>query len=159
MKIFFKFQWRYEMALKHARIVTVKFGLIIEAKSDHIGDASLIGLSCESGNFTGCKLPESIDTVPIGCEGVVIFSIDSNTCGCNPERSKRSTTFAGWTKYYNDDDNPSGTGDHEHYSLKQKEWYYRGKASKTFKAFGKDGTAYDKCERKAISARSKSTQV
>ena len=135
--------------------------LIIESKSDHIGDSSLIGLSCESGDFSGCKLPESIETIPIGCEGVWIFSIDGNTCGsnCNSKRSKRSTTFGGWTPYYNNDDDPSGTGDHEHYFIGHKDWYYRNGNKKRFKAFGKDGTAYDKCQRTALLARQKNTHV
>ena len=134
--------------------------------SDHIGDASLIGLECESGDFSDCELPKSIEPIPIGCEGVLIFSQDSNTCGSNcnskkPKRSNRETssTFGGWTPYYNNDDNPDdGTGDHEHYFY-FRNWSYRGGNAKKRIAYGKDGQAYRNCKRTAIYVREQYTHV
>ena len=140
---------------------------IIEVKSDNIGDPSLIGLSCESGDFSDCELPKSNDHIPIGCKGVLMFSTDSNTYGsnCNPKRSKRSnhgnqlpisSSFGGWTPYYNNDDDPSGTGDHEHYFyFRNKDWYYRGQNAKKMIVYGQDGQAYKNCKRTAIFVRKK----
>ena len=143
--------------------------LIIEAKSDNIGDPSLIGLFCESGDFSDCELLKSNDPIPIGCEGVLMFSTDSNTCGsnCNSTRSKRSNhendsptppSFGGWTPYYNDDDDPSGTGDHEHYFY-FRNWTYRGGNAEKKIVYGKDGQAYKNCDRTAIYVRERSTHV
>ena len=100
-----------------------------------------------------------------------MFSTDSNTCGsnCNSKRSKRSnlengsptpSSFGGWTPYYNDDDDPSGTGDHEHYFyFRNQSWNYRGGNAKKKIVYGKDGHAYRNCDRTAIFVREKNTQV
>ena len=124
-------------------------------------------MSCESGDFSDCELPKSNDPIPIGCEGVLMFSTDSNTCGsnCNSKRSKRSnldspSSFGGWTPYYNDDDDPSGTGDHEHYFyFRNQDWNYRGGNAKKKIVYGKDGSAYSNCNRTAIFVREKNTHV
>ena len=143
--------------------------LVIEVKSEVIGDASLIGLQCESGDFSDCELPKSIEPIPIGCEGVLIFSTDgNNTCGsnCNSKKSKRnsretSSKFGGWTPYYNNDDDPDdGTGDHEHYFyFRGEDWSYRGNNAKTRSVYGKDGQAYRNCNRTAIYVRERETHV
>ena len=52
-----------------------------EFQSYEIGDASLIGLTCESGNFSDCDLTEPAELIPLGCESVLIFSDRNNTCG------------------------------------------------------------------------------
>ena len=91
-----------------------------------------------------------------------MFEPDSQkTCGskCNSKRSKRSTTFGGWTPYYNNDDNPiSGTGDHEH-PFYFRDWSYRGNDAKKMHVYGKDGQAYKNCKKTAILAREKETHV
>ena len=145
--------------------------LIIEVKSDHIGSPGLVGLTCESGEFSGCEPPKSNDPTPIGCEGVLMFAQDNQTCGCNSKRSKRSnlennspspSTFRGWTPYYKNDDKPSGTGDHEHYLYfrnGEKDWSYQGGIAKISTVYGIDGQAYNNCKRIGIFARTKETHV
>ena len=156
-------------------MVSFSFGyesrLIIEVKSDHIGAPGLIGLTCESGEFSGCEPPKSNDPIPIGCEGVLMFAPDSQTCGCNSKRSKRSnlednspsrSTFRGWTPYYANDDQPSGTGDHENYFYfrgGEKDWSYRGGEAAISTVYGIDGQAYNNCTSKGIYARTRETHV
>ena len=131
---------------------------INELKSNHLGDAGLIGLECETGDFSDCELPESEDDIPIGCAGVFMFSSTNNSCGskCETTRAKRNTEesdsegsskFSGWTTFYNNDDDPSGTGDHEHYS------HYRNSKRDKLKVYGKDGTEFTSCKKIAIYVR------
>ena len=131
-------------------------------KSDDLGDPSLIGLSCESGEFADCDLKEEFEPAPFGCEGVLMFSDNQSTCGslCDSKRRKRRTSGReGWTKSYISTDTPDGTGDHEHYF-----YYYGNKKGKTFesarqklKVYDSNGVAYEDCEKKAIYVRERET--
>ena len=124
-----------------------------EFKSNDIGDPALIGLSCESGHdISDCNLDEEHEPVPIGCEGVLIFSDVESTCGsmCESERSKRSEFGRkGWTKSYMNTDKPTGTGDHEHYFH-----YLKNSDNRRF-VYDSDGTKYTNCVKKAIQVREK----
>ena len=130
--------------------------------SDAIGDASLIGLECESGDFSDCDLDEVSDHIPIGCEKILMFSDSNNQCGklCKSNRSKRSalpTSDAirtGWTPFYMNADNPNtGTGDHEHY------YYYVDGDHNRLTVYDYDGQPYSDCTKKAIHVREKDSHV
>ena len=129
-------------------------------KSNAIGDASFIGLECESGNFSDCDLDDSDEPVSFGCGSILIFSNSSRTCGsfCGLNRAKRSadengieTKKEGWTRFYMSSDDPTGTGDHEHY------WYYV-KTDDELKVYDLDGQAWRKCTKKAIVVRDREYQ-
>ena len=127
----------------------------MKSKSDDLGDPSLIGLSCESGDFSDCNLNVSSETVPFGCEGVLIFSEDNKTCGtlCNSKRKKRSATEReGWTKFFINADSPNGTGDHEHYFH-----YYGSEKLDRLKVYDTNGNEYEECVKKAIHVRERQT--
>ena len=129
--------------------------------SDAIGDASLIGLECESGDFSDCDLNAFSDHIPIGCEKILMFSDSNNQCGklCKSNRSKRSalppnaTIKTGWTVFYMNTDHPNGTGDHEHY------FYYVDGNHDRLTVYDSDGQAYSDCTKKAIHVREKDTNV
>ena len=121
---------------------------IFEFESYHIGDPSLIGLSCESGDFSDCQLDEEFEPVPIGCDGVLIFSDNSSTCGssCESDRKRRSVSIkkSGWTKSFVSTDTSDGTGDHEHY------YQYLGKSKSDRLVYDSNGVTYTNCDKKAI---------
>ena len=66
-----------------------------ESKSNALGDASQIGLECESGDFSDCDLNEPVEHAPIGCEGILMFSENESKCGslCQ-SKTTRSTSSA-----------------------------------------------------------------
>ena len=67
--------------------------------------ASYIGLECESGEFHDCFQKRYFnESLPTGCEEVLIFSQSNETCGksCGQERKKSSQNAVikeGWTLY------------------------------------------------------------
>lgn len=89
-----------------------------------------------------------------------MFSSINSTCGalCESNRSKRSALNSdaiktGWTPFYMNADDPSGTGDHEHYS------YYINENYDRLTVYDSDGQAYKNCEKKAIHIRERETQI
>ena len=73
----------------------------MKSKSSAIGDPSLIGLKCESGDFSDCDLKSINDHAHLGCETTLMFSDDESTCGSKCG-SKTSGTIVkkGWTQFY-----------------------------------------------------------
>ena len=74
--------------------------------SENIGDSSLIGLECETGNFDDCMKNVTQDSAPSNCNGVLFFSEQSSSCGSscyNKNRRKRASeeqpVRKGWTLY------------------------------------------------------------
>ena len=83
--------------------------------STYIGDATQIGLECESGNITDCNESLSIhqnseDLIPNGCEKNLFFGNNTGQCGtyCHSNssdqtfftsRSQKSFLRSGWTIY------------------------------------------------------------
>ena len=67
--------------------------------------ASYIGLECESGEFHECFIERYFnESLPAGCEEVLIFSESNQTCGksCGHETKrslKNSVLKEGWTLY------------------------------------------------------------
>ena len=127
-----------------------------------IGDASLIGLECESGDFSDCILDEIDDYALIECENILMFSKSNSTCGslCDPQRTRRSASInhdemnvnkEGWTVTYMSADEPTGTGDHEHYG------YY--KRDDNLIVYDQEGQAWQKCKKKAILIRGRQTHL
>ena len=91
-----------------------------------------------------------------------MFSSTNNSCGSKcidkTTRAKRDANedeskLRGWTSFYNSDDNPSGTGDHEHYL------YYRNSKRDKLKVYGKDGTEFTGCKKTALYVREMETQA
>ena len=65
-------------------------------------------MNCESGDFSHCYLNETEENVPIGCEGVFMFSDIQHGCEslCEQNDKKRSDTNLkkkGWTNFMNAD--------------------------------------------------------
>ena len=120
-------------------------------KSDsNIGDASLIGLECESGDFSDCNVEEPDGHVTYGCDGVLIFSDINSTCGsmCESKRKKRSSFGrTGWTLFYTNQDSPRGSGDHENY------FDFINKKHDRLSVYDIDGNEYINCKKKAIHVR------
>ena len=115
-----------------------------------IGDASLIGLECESGDFTDCNLDGAAERVAFGCEDILIFSDINSTCGsmCGSKRNKRSASLrTGWTLIYMSQDSPMGNGDHENY------FDYVNRKRDRLTVYDLNGEAYTNCEKKAIHIR------
>ena len=90
--------------------------MIIEYKSPVVGDPGLIGLECESGEFSNCYLNDTTERVPIGCEGALFFADVPSRCNflCDSKRTKQkrgtnSRMKKGWTKYYINEDKPLNT--------------------------------------------------
>ena len=90
----------------------------------------------------------------------MMFSDTNSTCGalCKPNRSKRSALQSdairtGWTPFYMNADDPSGTGDHEHYS------YFINNKYDRLTVYDSNGQAYKGCEKKAIHIRERETQI
>ena len=137
---------------------------LINLISNAIGDASFLGLECESGDFSDCNLNESDERVPFGCENILMFSRSNTTCGslCGSNRSKRSAdkrdgmkiNKEGWTPIYMSGDEPTGTGDHEHYR------YYLNNNDNLIvhDPFG-EGHAWQNCTKTAISIRERATHT
>ena len=115
-----------------------------------IGDASLIGLECESGDFSDCDWSEINDRIPFGCEDILMFSNSNSTCGskCNVNGFERREIMSrtGWTLFYTNEDNPFGTGDHENFFE-----FLNGRDR--LKVYDLNGEAYTNCEKKAIHIR------
>jgi len=127
--------------------------IVFELKSFDIGDPSLIGLSCESGEFSDCFLDDPAESVPFGCGGVLFFSDKQSTCGCGSARKKRSDSGReGWTKFFTNTDTPKGTGDHEHY------FNFIGDSNlDILKVYDSSGLEYTGCVKKAIHIRERRT--
>ena len=122
----------------------------------NVGDPSLIGLNCESGDFSDCNLFEPDEPIPSGCEGKLIFSPIQSSCGsmCGAHRKKRSEQArTGWTLYYTNRDSPNGSGDHENYFE-----YLHGKKDR-LTVYDLNGTAFTHCEKKAIHVRKRFEQT
>ena len=132
----------------------------------NVGEPSLIGLKCDSGDFEDCELNDSDDPIPRGCEHILMFSDHESSCGSkcdHPKIFKRNAIKSeniktGWTKYYSvdkplNDVNP-GTGDHEHYT------FYLSKPidDKTV-VYDTNNNRYKKCKKTAIFYRSKGGQT
>ena len=68
-----------------------------ETKSNALGDPSQIGLECESGDFSDCNLNEPVGHVPIGCEGILMFSDNNSKCGslCQSNATKSESSKSG----------------------------------------------------------------
>lgn len=131
------------------------FNRCFEFESFQIGDSSLIGLTCESGEFSDCNLDEPTESVHFGCGSVLFFSDKRSSCGslCKSERKKRSDFGReGWTRFFTNNDTPKGTGDHEHYFD-----YIGGTKPDLLKVYDSSGTAYTGCVKKAIHIREKDT--
>ena len=153
----------------------------MKTKSHVISDPDLIGLECDSGVFTSnCNLTDNVnENVPIGCEGVFMFS--DQTSGCESPCQQKDTRSGrndfkkkGWTNFMSADTplnkdsdgnvctgatncKPGtdgccsvGTGDHEHYSFFQKR---NNIARDRLKVYQSDGTLYEDCTKKAIHVR------
>ena len=152
-----------------------------ELKSHVISDPDLIGLECDSGKFTSnCYLNDTVEDIPIGCEGLFMFSDQANGCETpcqenDTKRGKRDATKQGWTNFLNADaplnkDSKSGnqcqgtadceagadkccrigTGDHEHYSYFQRQ---NDVVRDRLKVYQSDGTVFEDCTKKAIHVR------
>ena len=91
-----------------------KFEVSILLKSTYIGEASQIGLDCDTGNITDCN--DSLAThqnaseiMPNGCEDKLIFGQNEGLCGafCKQDsdghvitrRSENKILRSGWTIY------------------------------------------------------------
>ena len=59
----------------------------------------------------------------------------------------------GWTPFYMNSDDPSGTGDHEHY------FYYLNKNRDRLNVYDPDGKLYEGCQKKAIHIREVGTML
>ena len=136
------------------------FAEVNEIESYDIGDPSLIGVSCESGDVPFCEPEEDNDPMSMGCDGALFFSDGNTTCKsvCESDlesnRNKRSDSGRkGWTKYFNSIDTPSGTGDHEHYFF-----YYGNRKRDKLKVYDSNGSIYKGCKKTAIDVRERSTQ-
>ena len=138
------------------------YSKLMNLLSNGIGDASFIGLECESGDFSDCNLDEFDGDVWMGCEDILIFSNSNSTCGslCNPKLTRRSASKngnemninkAGWTLMYMSADKPSGTGDHEHYG------YY--KRDDILIVYDQEGQAWQNCKKRAILVRERKTHL
>ena len=137
--------------------------MFYDKKSDAIGDASLIGLQCESGDFSDCDLDGLDNHMPIGCDRILMFSESNSTCGslCDPKKSKQRREVdeagdikkSGWTPFYMNSDKPSGTGDHEHY------YYYLNKNNNRLSVYGHDGKEYIGCKKTAMHIRTMETHI
>ena len=130
-----------------------------ETLSYDIGDPSLIGVSCESGDFLYCEPDEANDHSPIGCEGALFFSDATSSCKslCESDsesnRNKRSHSGRkGWTKYFTSTDTPDGTGDHEHYFF-----YYGDDERDRLAVYDLNGSIYKGCKKTAIDVRERET--
>ena len=73
---------------------------------DKVGNDTVIGLQCESGDFDDCfQEDEDIEyQSPTGCERMLIFTQSNRTCGINcdrnrNQRSKKKAIKEGWTFY------------------------------------------------------------
>lgn len=160
----------YHMTNSLRRLLALKFDnplyiLPWTTKSHALGDSSLIGLECESGDFSDCDLNRFNDHAPIGCEGILMFSNDNSTCGsmCDSNRAKRSSESngfkkQGWTPYYISEDLPinkdpknPGTGDHEHF------FFYSNSNRDKMKVYDSDGQAYTNCNKTAMDVRERNT--
>ena len=129
-----------------------------EIESNHIGDPSLIGVSCESGEFEYCE-PDIDNSVPIGCDGSLFFSDSNRSCkkfcetDLNSNRKKRSDSGRkGWTQYFTSTDTPNGTGDHEHYFF-----YYGNENRDRLAVYDSNGSVYTSCNKTAIDVRERET--
>ena len=123
-------------------------------KSDDIGDPSLIGLSCETGEFQSCSLDEPDASVPIGCEGVLMFSDVNSSCGslCGSKR-RSSPSLEGWTKFFTSTDTPNGTGDHEHF------FFYNINNRDRLEVYDQNGAVNKNCIKTAIHVRERETGI
>ena len=159
---------------------------INEFKSHAIGDPDLIGLECDSGVFTSnCYLNDTVEDVPIGCEGLFMFSDQANGCEspCQQKRTrsgKGDVKKKGWTNFLNadtplnKDSNGNycsgatnceagtdeccriGTGDHEHYTYFQRR---NNIARDRLKVYQSDGTLFEDCTKKAIHVRKRNSGI
>ena len=76
-------------------------------ESDEIGDSSLIGLECDSGDFSDCLENEADQSTPFDCNGVLFFTEKTSSCGslCDlgvkrkPRQSDNKIVRQGWTRY------------------------------------------------------------
>jgi len=59
-------------------------------KSSKIGDASFIGLDCDSGNIEDCNSGPD-ESVPSDCQGVLMLSETESRCGLNCNLKLNST--------------------------------------------------------------------
>ena len=130
---------------------------INEIESYDIGDPSLIGVSCESGDVLYCQPDDANDRTPIGCEGALFFS-DANSsckslCESVSDRNKRDDSGRkGWTQYFTSADTPDGSGDHEHYFF-----YYGDKKRDRLAVYDSNGSIYKSCKKTAIDVRERRT--
>ena len=63
---------------------------LLNFQSDDIGDPSLIGLTCESGEFSDLNLQIPNEPSPLGCEGILMFADNQKFSGslCRKKKTK-----------------------------------------------------------------------
>ena len=153
------FWWRYKIFNVVLNRLSSASWTINEIESYDIGDPSLIGVSCESGDVIYCEPDEANDHSPIGCEGALFFSDATSSCKslCESDsksnRKKRSDSGReGWTQYFTSADTPDGSGDHEHYFF-----YYGDKKRDRLAVYDSNGSIYKSCKKTAIDVRERRT--